>query len=186
MNKLRTSERLRGIKKPEADDLLNTMLLRLGALVYSQVAEAVCLGAYSGCLKKSGLIDVSAVLDAKTPTNAALHLNGIRTDLLQIDKPYDAFSLDLVDEADGFKDVIRSDRAQANLANVLLRAIKPDSATRAETNDGARAWAKMGRFQVSATLPKITTTSAQALHAGFSHAVAYRGYELIWALRVVE
>ena len=186
MDRLRASGRLLGIEKPESDDLVNTMLLRLGVFTYSQVAEAVTLGVYSGCLKKSGLVGAGNILDSPTAEVAAVNLNNILHELLDVNMPYDVFELTLDDDAVGFLDVIKSDRAQANLANVLLRAIKPDSATRAETNDSARARAKMGQFQVQATLPAIAKITAQALHAGFSHAVAYRGYELIWSLRVVE
>lgn len=116
MEVLSRSARLTGLDKAETDDLLDTMVLRLGVLVYIQVMEAVCLGTYSGCLRKSSILTDADIINTEDAIGAALALNDTLAALLDIQGPYDVFQLTLDIDAAGFRDVLKSDRAQANLA----------------------------------------------------------------------
>ena len=139
----------------------------MGVWVYTCVLNATTLDTYAQVLEKDGVVTRNLVVNVNDAEEAAIQVNRMLDEILGVDGIYETLQLDLMGELERLNDGLVADRMQANFANLLLRAVKPDSATRAVENDTARARAKQGQLQVAATLPKITPFTAAALHAGF-------------------
>ena len=180
-----SSRRVEGLPVTEAKQITDTVYLRLGVFVYTMALNVTTLDADAQTQVNENRMDIENIVYVRNAGQAAMELSYALDEILGIEDSYDKLELTVPEDVDRLVDAIVSNRTQANLANLLLRAVKPDSATRASENDSARSRAKQGQLQVVATLPKITNATASALHAGFTHAVAERGPQVLLALRVL-
>ena len=183
---LKDSRHLNNTTDSERKDIVTTMRLRLGVLVYRNVANALTMNGLVSALSKKNKTPEGLVETVSTIEDAAVAVNSFLCNLLGLEETYDRFGLMVLEDENKYAEEINRDRIVVNFGNLMLRAVKPDSATRAPENNEARSRAKQGQMQVAVTLPMITQATAMALHAGFTHTLDHAGSALLMAFQAVE